>query len=84
VPAAVQAPKEQELERRAYDGKKKRSHHQREPEVVGGPHDRVCDVRADHIEGPVREVEHVHQAEDDRQAGGQQEHQAAESQPADD
>jgi hypothetical protein len=32
----------------------------------------------------VREVEHVHQAEDDRKAGSQQKHQSAESQPVDD
>jgi hypothetical protein len=32
----------------------------------------------------MREVEHVHQAEDDRQAGGQQKNESAESQPVDD
>jgi hypothetical protein len=32
----------------------------------------------------VREVEHVHQAEDDRQAGSEQEDESAEGQPVDD
>jgi hypothetical protein len=32
----------------------------------------------------VREIQHVHQAEDDRQAGGQQEDEASESEAVDD
>jgi hypothetical protein len=32
----------------------------------------------------VRQIEHVHQSEDDRKAGGQQEDEAAESQAVDD
>jgi hypothetical protein len=84
MPTAVKAPEENDLECRAEDREENRRHQQRKPEITGGNHYPVRDVCADHVEGPVREVEHVHQAEDDRQAGSQQENKSAEGQPVDD
>ena len=80
----VDAPEERQLERPADQRQQYWGHHQRDPEVVRCHDHRVSGIGADHVEGSVRQVEHVHQPEDDRETGSQQEDEAAESEAVDD
>src|SRR4030067_393009 len=52
-------------------------HEQRHPEVTGRSDQREAGVRAEHVEGAVREVDDVEHAEDQREADGEQEQQHA-------
>jgi len=64
------------LEGRAHGKHQQRRHQQRPPKA----YDLRCavgDVGADHVEGGVREIEHAHHAEDQRQAGAEHEQQQA-------
>ena len=58
-----------------------RREHEREPEAAGEAVDRQPEERAQHEERAVREAHHVHQAEDEREAGRHQEQQHAIDQP---
>src|SRR2546422_11576188 len=75
---AAQPAKEQWLDREAESADEQWREEQAEPELAGALHHRERDVRAEHVEGAVREVDHVHHPEDERQPGGEDEKQGAE------
>ncbi|MGF6636541.1 hypothetical protein OKW39_003692 [Paraburkholderia sp. MM6662-R1] len=72
VPAPAHAPQQPAFERRAEQPDEERRNHQRAPEAGARRH-RKADVRAEHIEARMREVEHAEHAEDQRQPGRQHE-----------
>ena len=70
----VHAPQSPALDHRADHKQHERRKHQRRPEADPGT-DLVGDVSAEHVEARVREVQHAHHREDQRQARRQHEQQ---------
>src|SRR5207302_4504123 len=77
VPPA-QTTQEQRLEHKTEQREGQRRDEQREPERPGELDDGERDVRTEHVEGAVGEVDHVHHPEHQREAGGEDEKQGAE------
>ena len=80
VAALVQRTDEHPFHQHRRRHRRDPAHAQREPEVAGELRQRVGRERADHEERAVRDVDDVHQAEDQRQAGGHHEQQHAQDQ----
>src|SRR5437773_1458001 len=76
--AATEPPEQQRFDREAERSDEQRGEEQPQPELTGALHDGERDVRAEHVEAAVREVDHVHHPEDERQPGGEDEKQGAE------
>ena len=66
VAVTVHPPQQKPFDQGAKDGNGDRCQHQGQPEVRQ-PSDRVAEVRTQHIEGAVREIEDAHHTEDERQ-----------------
>ena len=77
VPPA-EAPQEQRLEHEAEHAERKRRREHREPERTSGLDDGERDVRPEHVERAVREVDDIHHPEHEREARGENEKQGAE------
>ncbi len=75
---AAQATEQQRLDREPEGAYEHRREEQAQPELTGVLHDGERDVRAEHVERAVREVDHIHHPEDERQPCGQDEKQGAE------
>ena len=76
--AAVEALQQCALEREPGDGRRERRGEHGEQEGAGGGLRRGAGEGADHVERAVREVDEVHDAEDERQARRHQEQHHAE------
>ena len=83
VAEAVHAAQRETLERRAHRPHEQRRGHERRPEAHDAG-ERVGDVGAQHVEARVGEVEHTHHAEDQREAGAEQEQQQPGAEPVQD
>ncbi len=75
---SAEAAQKQRLEHEAKNAKGKRCGEHREPERSGGLNDRERDVRAQHVERPVREIHDIHHPEHEGEARGEDEKQGAE------
>src|SRR2546429_292042 len=76
TPARV--PQERRFEREAEHAERKRRGEHGEPEGAGGLDDGERDVRPEHVERAVREVDDIHHPEHEREARGENEKQGAE------
>ena len=74
----AQPAQQERLQGEAEDAEDEGSGEHREPERSADLHDRERDVRAQHVEGAVREVDHVHHPEDQGQTRREDEKQGAE------
>ena len=78
--AAVERADRDHLEQHADQQRGAEREHGAGDEAPGPGHERRREIGADHVQRTVRQVHHVHDAEDQRQAGGQQKQQQAELQ----
>ena len=74
----AQTTQEQRLEHETEQREGSRRDEQREPERAGELDNGDGDVRTEHVEGTVGEVDHVHHPEHQREAGREDEKQGAE------
>ncbi len=74
----AQPAEQQRLDRETKRSDQQRREDQAEPELTGALHHGERDVRAEHVERAVREVDDVHHPEDQRQARREDEKQGAE------
>src|SRR2546429_16389 len=81
VAFTVDPAKEDDFDQGAEHTERDRRRDQGQPEIPSDAEHRQADVGTQHIEGTVREIEHVHQSEDHREACCQQEDQPAEGEP---
>lgn len=83
--SAVDAAQDHELDQHPDDADGQRREQERDPETEhassDGLHDGERQVSAEHVEGPVREVEDPRDAEDDGKARGDQEERGGVGQP---
>ena len=70
--AADQRPQRHDLQRRAEKRDDQRRGDQRQPEAAGRGDDDEADIGAEHEQFAMREIDHVHDAEDQRQSGRDQ------------
>jgi hypothetical protein len=74
--ALVQVRHEQPLEQIAEYHRQHQSRHERRDEIAAEDRcERIREVGTDHVEAAVRQVDHAHDAEDQRQTAGDQEQQ---------
>src|SRR5438270_85441 len=69
---SIEPAKARHLEERADDRRGDERERQPEPERAGHLREARHEIRADHVQRAVREVDHIHDAEHQRQAGGEQ------------
>ena len=70
--APDQRPQDDDLQGGAEHGDDDERREQRQPEIPGRHHDDDADIGAEHEQFAMREIDHVHDAEDQRQAGSDQ------------
>ena len=73
----VEVPEQHPLQRPAQGHRQHGADHDGHQQVAEQRRQRPGHVGADHVEAAVRQVDHAHDAEDQRQAGGQHEEQQA-------
>ena len=78
--AAVERTDRNDLEQHADQQRRAEREHGAGDEAAGPGHEGRREIGADHVQRTVRQVHHVHDAEDERQAGGQQKQQQPELQ----
>ena len=76
--AAVERPDRDHLQRHADQQRRDQRQQRTEHEAAGQRREGRGEIGADHVERAVRQIDQVHDAEDQRQAGRQQEQQHAE------
>jgi hypothetical protein len=77
VVALVEVAKQQPFERQAEHDRQHRAAQNGQRQAAEQAGERIRQIRAQHIETAMRQVDHAHDAEDQRQTGGQHEqHQA--------
>ena len=82
--APVERADEEALDQEAERADDERGQDQREPEALREPETRERDVRAQHVERAVREVDDGHQPEDQAEPDGHEHEDAAEHEPGED